>query len=87
MLGQRSPVRRAVAGDVDELALAGHVRLRIAAGAFRQRRAVRALDDDGLEAEARHGDAADGVASLELLSVALGGAADAPQLVAGVADG
>ena len=82
---QWSPVRRAVAGDVDELALAGHVRLRIAPGALRQRRAVGALDDDGLETEARHGEASHGVPSLELLPVALGGAPDAPQLVAWVA--
>ena len=64
---ERRAVRRAVARDVRQLALAGHERLPVEARPALERTRRRAVDDDHVEAEVRDRDAPD--------RAALGGAA------------
>ena len=61
-----------MAGDVDELALAGEARARVPAGSFLQRALVGAGDDDHVQPEPGHPDPAERLADLQRPAVARG---------------
>src|SRR6187401_2088267 len=58
-VAERRAIRRPVPGDVDELVLARHVRLEVAAGTPAKVADARAVDDDEVQVESLDSDARD----------------------------
>ena len=79
-VGERGQVGRPVARDVDELPLAWHVGAQVATRAFPERRVVGPVDEDHVQAEARHVDPADRLAPVRGEPVAMGLALDRAHL-------
>src|SRR6185437_1935940 len=67
--GERREVRRAMAGDVDEPALAGQPAPGVVTRPFLQLALPRALDDDHVEPDPPDGQTADGVARPERAAI------------------